>query len=171
MVGRNTAKCRAVGLLARLREFAHTQLPDRVHQALIRNDAHDRLVGHLSRDSTAIEAREKPPRPTRRPRRPSASWDGRGKAKNRPKVLKRLDRQATMSAGDARRPAHRLRRGHEEEQQGLSGHLGRLQAAPAWPPARFAISCLLSVRLPGVHDSQAAIPLATIVRRADDQSL
>ena len=38
-------------------EFAHTQLPDRVHQALIRNTHHDRLVGHLSRDSTAIEAR------------------------------------------------------------------------------------------------------------------
>ena len=38
-------------------EFSDTQLPQRVHEALIRNTHHDRLVGHLSRDSTAIEAR------------------------------------------------------------------------------------------------------------------
>ena len=41
-------------------EFADTQLPQRVHEALIRETHYDRLVGHLSRDSTAIEAREKP---------------------------------------------------------------------------------------------------------------
>ena len=38
-------------------EFAHTQLTPRVHEALIRKTHADRLVGHLSRDSTAIEAR------------------------------------------------------------------------------------------------------------------
>ena len=37
-------------------EFSDTQLPQRVHEALIRNTHRDRLVGHLSRDSTAIEA-------------------------------------------------------------------------------------------------------------------
>ena len=41
-------------------EFSDTQLPQRTHAALIRNTHHDRLVGHLCRDSTAIEAREKP---------------------------------------------------------------------------------------------------------------
>ena len=41
-------------------EFADTQLPQRVHEALIVKTHRDRLVGHLSRDSTAIEAREKP---------------------------------------------------------------------------------------------------------------
>ena len=41
-------------------EFSDTQLPQRVHEALIWNTHRDRLVGHLSRDSTAIEAREKP---------------------------------------------------------------------------------------------------------------
>ena len=39
-------------------EFSDTQLPQRVHEALIWNTHRDRLVGHLSRDSTAIEARE-----------------------------------------------------------------------------------------------------------------
>ena len=34
-------------------EFSDTQLPQRVHEALIWNTHRDRLVGHLSRDSTA----------------------------------------------------------------------------------------------------------------------
>ena len=78
-------------------EFADTQLPQRVHEALIVKTHRDRLVGHLSRDSTAIEAREKPtakektrPPPKRKRGRPK-------KGEQRPKVLKRLDRQATMT--------------------------------------------------------------------------
>ena len=41
-------------------EFAASALPSRVHEALIAQTQKDRLVGHISRDSTAIEAREKP---------------------------------------------------------------------------------------------------------------
>ena len=63
-------------------EFSDTQLPQRVHEALIGNTHRDRLVGHLSRDSTAIEAREKPAAKEGRPRRPSASGDGRRRVRN-----------------------------------------------------------------------------------------
>ena len=41
-------------------EFAASSLPARVHEALIRKTHKDRLVGHISRDATAIEARERP---------------------------------------------------------------------------------------------------------------
>ena len=41
-------------------EFSDSRLPQRVHEALIRKTHGDRLVNHLSRDSTAIEARERP---------------------------------------------------------------------------------------------------------------
>jgi hypothetical protein len=41
-------------------EFARSALPGRLHEALIKRSYEDRLVGHLSRDATAIEAREKP---------------------------------------------------------------------------------------------------------------
>ncbi len=41
-------------------EFAASGLPSRVHEALIKRTHKDRLVGHISRDATAIEAREKP---------------------------------------------------------------------------------------------------------------
>src|ERR1019366_7375879 len=39
--------------------FAETQLPQRLHEALIAETQKDRLIGHISRDSTESEAREK----------------------------------------------------------------------------------------------------------------
>ena len=41
-------------------EFAASELPQRLHAALIEATQKERLVGHISRDSTEIEAREKP---------------------------------------------------------------------------------------------------------------
>src|ERR1700680_2343771 len=41
-------------------EFGGSALPGRLHEALIKRTHEDRLVGHISRDATAIEAREKP---------------------------------------------------------------------------------------------------------------
>jgi hypothetical protein len=43
-------------------EFAESELPSRLHEALIEQTDADRLVGHISRDATAIEGREKPRR-------------------------------------------------------------------------------------------------------------
>lgn len=39
-------------------EFASSELMQRVHAGMIRENLGDQLIGHLSRDSTAIEARE-----------------------------------------------------------------------------------------------------------------
>ena len=41
-------------------EFAKWELPQRVHEALVKEYESERLVGHISRDSTAIQGREKP---------------------------------------------------------------------------------------------------------------
>src|ERR1700693_247234 len=43
-------------------EFAQMELPQFVHEALIREPQTDRLIGHIARDSTAIEARERFPK-------------------------------------------------------------------------------------------------------------
>jgi len=78
-------------------EFAASALPSRVHEALIAQTHKDRLVGHISRDSTAIEAREKPvkvaasEKPKYKPGRPR-------KGEKRPeKEVRRLERQPGMS--------------------------------------------------------------------------
>jgi hypothetical protein len=44
-------------------EFAHSELPQRLHAALIECTQRDRLIGHIARDSTAMEARENFPEP------------------------------------------------------------------------------------------------------------
>jgi len=43
-------------------EFAQMELGQFVHEALIRETQQDRLIGHIARDSTAIEARERFPK-------------------------------------------------------------------------------------------------------------
>ena len=40
--------------------FAEGRLAERVHEALIKESLGDVLIGHISRDGTAIEARERP---------------------------------------------------------------------------------------------------------------
>ena len=61
-------------------EFADERVPERVHEALIERMLEDHLVGHIARDATAIEAREKPVKTKGLPRpkqaRPAA--EGRG---------------------------------------------------------------------------------------------
>ncbi len=44
-------------------EFTALALPARVHEALIRAQLGDQIIGHIARDSTEIEAREKPAPP------------------------------------------------------------------------------------------------------------
>ena len=41
-------------------EFSESQLPELIHEAVIKEHLGDRVVGHISRDSTAINSREKP---------------------------------------------------------------------------------------------------------------
>ena len=74
-------------------EFAASDLPGRLHEALLDRTLEGHLVGHVSRDSTAIPGRESPapkPAPTAKPkrrgvgrartshgRRSRAAWSGR----------------------------------------------------------------------------------------------
>ena len=48
-------------------EFASIRLAERVHQALIEAHLGSELIGHISRDGTAIEARERPAKPAPEP--------------------------------------------------------------------------------------------------------
>jgi hypothetical protein len=42
------------------KEFAQMALPERVHQALVREVYKDKIIGHIGNDSTSLNAREKP---------------------------------------------------------------------------------------------------------------
>lgn len=142
-------------------EFAQSQLPSRVHAALIERTHKDRLVGHISRDATAIEAREKPVKVEA----PEAPKRKRGRPKKGEVVEKkeprRLERQADMSLAEmlSDLPKHcavgtkRNSKGHTTSWTGYKLHLDVADGD-------IPVSGLLTSA--SLHDSQAAIPLATM---------
>jgi hypothetical protein len=146
-------------------EFAASELPSRVHEALIKQTHADRLVGHIARDSTAIEGREKPrraeqlkvaaPEPARRKRgRPRKGEEPA------PRPPTRLERQAEMTLSqmlaDLPRPCDvgvkRNAKGYQETWIGYKLHVDTADGD-------IPVSCILTSA--SVHDSQVAIPLAT----------
>ena len=80
-------------------EFAESDLPGRMHKALVKEFIGDSIVGHVSRDSTATPAREKPTPKCKSDQKPMKRKRGRPrKGEERPpKDKTRLERQA---AGD-----------------------------------------------------------------------
>ena len=78
-------------------EFAESGLASRLHETLIVRTMDGHLVEHISRDATAIEAREKP-QPKRKGAKPKRRKRGRPrKGEERAKEASRLERQLTMT--------------------------------------------------------------------------
>ena len=143
-------------------EFSTSALPSRLHEALIQDTHADRLVGHISRDSTAIEAREKPAKPDKPGQKPRYRRGRPRKGEIRPAPPPgRIERQQgmTLAAMPADLPracdvgAKRNAKGYKET---WIGHKLHIDTADGEIP----ISCVLTAA--SVHDSQVAIPLATI---------
>jgi transposase len=141
-------------------EFAETELAQRLHEALILNTQQDRLVGHIARDSTAIEARERfpgspkhksiPKRKRGRPRKAERALSGRRLPRQRrqslPEMLEELPRHCSLGV-------KKSSSGHQQYWRGYKLHLDVADG-------QIPISCLLTAA--SLHDSQAAIPLATM---------
>jgi hypothetical protein len=148
-------------------EFAASELPQRLHEALIKATQQERLIGHISRDSTEIEAREKPVR-TPVSITPAKSIRKRGRPKKGeqppPPEPTRLERQAAMTLeqmlDDLPRPCNvgskKNSMGYRETWVGYKLHLDVADG-------QIPISCLLTSA--SLHDSQAAIPLARLTAR------
>ena len=145
-------------------EFAASALPSRLHEALIQDTHSDRLVGHISRDSTAIEAREKPAK-SDKPAAEAKPKPKRGRPRKGelrpPPPPSRIERQRgmTLAAMLADLPracdvgAKRNAKGFKETWIGYKLHIDTADGD-------IPISCVLTAA--SVHDSQVAIPLATI---------
>ena len=139
-------------------EFATSKLADQVHAALVQAHLSDQLVGHVSRDSTAIAARERAQRkrpkssgPKRRPGRPQ-----KGEVVEQPE--KRLSRQIDQAphAALAELPTacdmgiKQDSKGHKTVWIGYKTHLDVSDAG-------LPISVVTTSA--SLHDSQVAIPL------------
>jgi hypothetical protein len=142
-------------------EFTNNQLPERVHAALIEKYEQPRLVGHISRDATAIAGRERAAKKVKKAKESPQSRVGRrkrGEAQKKP--LTRLERQQSMSLEEMLADLPRVcdcgtkrnSKGHPEHWVGYKLHLDVADGG-------IPISCILTSA--SVHDSQVAVPLAT----------
>lgn len=147
-------------------EFSESQLPACVHQAMISENLGEDIVGHISRDSTEIEVREKPAKQVM-----TGPQSGEVRAKRKPgrpqkgeesvKEPTRLERQQTMTLEEmlADLP-HQCDIGTKKNSKGFkeawTGFKFHLDAADSQIP----VSCILTSA--STHDSQVALPLAAM---------
>lgn len=138
-------------------EFAHTQLPQRLHAALIECTQQGRIIGHIARDSSAIEAREKFPetkpakhKRKRRPKRCQASERGTRLERQRKQTLAQQLAALPQQCGIG---VKKSSKGHVSYWRGYKLHLDVADG-------QIPISALLTGA--SVHDSQAAIPLMSM---------
>ena len=155
-------------------EFAQARLAERVHEALIKDYLSDQLMGHLSRDGTAIMARERPAKsphaadvptaqsamqtpavPARKRGRPRCS-EARPPAKASPIQRQRQPSLAQMLAEIPTRCDHGTKCNAQGYKMGWNGCKLHIDTADCGVP----ISALLSSA--SMHDSRAAIPLSLI---------
>ncbi len=145
-------------------QFSNEQLPQQVQEAMVHKHYGDKIAGHVSRDSTAIEAREKPVKkkaapkaPVRKPGRPR-----KGEVV-RPKPPKRL--------------ALQLNRNLEENLKDLPSpcdvgtKINSKGYKTSWIGYKLHIDCIdgdipVSAILTSAstHDSQISIPLAQMTK-------
>jgi hypothetical protein len=147
-------------------EFSETQLASKLHEALIVKNYQEQLVGHISRDSTEIEVREKPvkkeqeaveKKPKRKPGRPK-------KGEVVIKEPTRLQRQGGMTLEEMLDDlpkscdvgSKKNSKGHKETWIGYKLHIDTADG-------QVPISCVLSSA--STHDSQAAIPLSQLTHQ------
>jgi hypothetical protein len=140
-------------------EFAKSGLGDRVHEALVERCLKAELVGHISRDSTAIKGREKPVKKAVK-EKPAPRKKGRpAKGEHRqPKEQKRLERQCEQSVEEALKElpvfcdvgTKKNSKGYKETWIGYKLHVDVNDCG-------LPISVALTAA--SLHDSQVAIPL------------
>ena len=144
-------------------EFAESGLASRLHETLIARTMAGHLVEHISRDATAIEARERPQPKAAKPKRRRKRGRPR-KGEERAKEPSRLERQLTMSLpqmlADLPRAcdvgAKRNAKGHRTSWIGYKLHVDTADGG-------VPVSCIMTSA--SVHDSQVAIPLGTLTAR------
>lgn len=145
-----------------LDEFSETALPCRVHEALIAGYESERLVGHISRDSTDVRGREKAVRKlaTKGDDKPKRKRGRPRKGEKPPKKPGRLEKQRNMSQREMLEDLPRLCDWGTKKKNGKTFHWKGYKLHVDWADGEIPISCILTSA--SVHDSQVAIPLATI---------
>ena len=146
-------------------DFANTKLPQRVHQDLIEKNLNGEIILHNSRDSTAIEAREKAQTKTKTTKESTPIERKKGRPKKgeeKPaQEPTRVEKQRTMTLSEmlsdlptaCDKGAKKDSKGNIMYWSGYKLHLDTIDGG-------IPVSAIVTSA--SVHDSQVAIPLATL---------
>lgn len=144
-------------------EFAESELGDKVHEALVKSQLSGQLIGHIARDATAIEGREKPVKKAK----PVVETVAVPKKRGRPQKGEvreskaedtRLNRQVNQTAAEGLADVptacdvgcKKNAKGYKETWIGYKLHLDTADCG-------LPITAVLTGA--SVHDSQVAIPM------------
>jgi hypothetical protein len=143
-------------------EFSKNSLPQKVHEAIVKKHCGSKLAGHISRDSTAINSREKPMK-KKAAKVPDQPKRKRGRPRKGevvpPKPKKRVELQSDRSLEENLEDLPTIcnvgtkknSKGYKESWIGYKLHLDCIDGD-------IPVSAILTSA--SLHDSQAAIPLA-----------
>ena len=144
-------------------EFARGELPQKVQEALIKRYMGDKLVGHISRDSSVIKGREKAKRheKVKEQNKPKRKRGRPGKdVIVPPKVPTRLERQLLMSMEEMIKDLPKdCDKGCKKNSKGWIGYKLHMDVSDGGVP----ISMLLTSA--SLYDNQASIPLSEMTNK------
>ncbi len=143
-------------------EFAGAGLAERTHAALVKETLGEQLIGHISRDGTAIEAREKPVKRDKVPEPVSAVAKKRGRPCRgdiREAKPGKLELQRGKSLAELLKELPReCDRGSKCNAQGYKNSWNGYKLHIDTTDCGIPVSAVLSSA--SMHDSLAAIPLS-----------
>jgi hypothetical protein len=140
-------------------EFSESGLGDRVHGSMVEQYLKPELVGHISRDATAIEGREKPVKkpPKEKPAPKKRGRPVKGELRE-PKEQTRLKRQVGQSAEEALKELPVCcDRGTKKNSKGFKETWIGYKLHADVNDCGLPVSVVLTAA--SLHDSQVAIPL------------
>ena len=145
-------------------QFARDGLGDRVHKYLTETHIGGQIVMHISRDSTAVSAREKPahkiktaPMPKHKRGRPKK--DEQRSAKELTRIQKQLDQTPEQALEEL---GYACNVGSKKDSKGNSHYWIGWKVHIDWADS---IPVFVVTTSASVHDSQLAIPMARITAR------
>ena len=143
------------------KEFSESGLTQIVHRHNIKQHMGDKIVGHISRDSTSIDAREKPARKKNKSIKQKKKRGRPKKGEVRIKEPTRLELQQSMGTKEMLEELPKAcdvgtKRNSKGYKKSWIGYKLHIDAADGHIP----ISCILTSA--SLHDSQAALPLAEL---------
>lgn len=144
-------------------EFAEARLSERAHEALIQEQLGDQLIGHISRDGTAIAARERPVAAATKPElvvpHPGSRMRRANRATPAPRSPIRRQLQQTLPEMLADLP-RMCDRGTKCNAQGYktswNGYKMHIDTADCGVPVAAVLTSA------SMHDSRAAVPLSRL---------